>query len=579
MAVSSDAEGNLVFYVIPMDDEMKECAAKAAFIIPREHIGDGMWHRGYIEFDFGNTRAKYAQIAPRINESQRRGPGHWIVDDIAVKKIPARLELPRFGLERPLLYRGEECELTCVLKNSGDEPLADVILSVTSDDAITISGREAKVSLGSLGPEEEVEIKWRVRALEAGPATLNLKAEGGGKTIRKALLIPIAESPERCEHETLECEGFRLKFFKGESGFSHFGVEAREELGMGLLIGELRYREGGQEKLIPLTLTKSRWADSSLELTGEDGAYRCHFSAKPGERFVDIEFSLEVKDAALRGLRFIERFNVPRGAQTWEIPLHTPDVLASAYGVEIYLEAYRLTKDRSYLEKAIYWAKTGLPFIYLWNADDQPIMLYGSIPVFGGTWFTGLWFGRLVQWCGLDYAYSLIRLAKYDSSLPWRRIAEGITISGMQQQNWTTEDDPSHKGMYPDAFDVTIGRPPYKWDLSPIKILRNLLAIVGYDEELSTVILDGVHITSATGITHAERHDGTITVELSKPLGSINFVLVTGVDEPGGVTADGNVIHRKSRNRESESWWDYMEDRRFLLIRVKHEDKVVLRIS
>jgi len=296
-------------------------------------------------------------------------------------------------------------------------------------------------------------------------------------------------------------------------------------------------------------------------------------------RYAGITGDGEVKDAALRGLRFIERFNVPRGAQTWEIPLHTPDVLASAYGVEIYLEAYRLTKDRSYLERAIYWAKTGLPFIYLWNADDQSIMLYGSIPVFGGTWFTGLWFGRLVQWCGLDYAYSLIRLAKYDSSLPWRRIAEGITISGMQQQNWTTEDDPSHKGMYPDAFDVTIGRPPYKWDLSPIKILRNLLAIVGHDEELSTVILDGVHITSATGITHAERHDGTITVELSKPLSSMSFVLVTDVDEPGGVTADGNVIHRKSRNRESESWWDYMEDRRFLLIKVKHEDKVVLRIS
>ncbi|MCX8109003.1 MAG: hypothetical protein N3G20_09385, partial [Verrucomicrobiae bacterium] len=65
-------------------------------------------------------------------------------------------------------------------------------------------------------------------------------------------------------------------------------------------------------------------------------------------------------EAALRHLRELDKFRhtVPRGAQTWEIPLHTPDILASAYLVRAYVRGYELTGDHSFLELARYWAWT-----------------------------------------------------------------------------------------------------------------------------------------------------------------------------------------------------------------------------
>ena len=77
----------------------------------------------------------------------------------------------------------------------------------------------------------------------------------------------------------------------------------------------------------------------------------------------DVELIRE----GLRVLKAMDRFRntVPRGAQTWEVPLHTPDILASAHLVKAYTIGYELTGDPEYLEQARYWAWTGLPFIYL----------------------------------------------------------------------------------------------------------------------------------------------------------------------------------------------------------------------
>ena len=47
--------------------------------------------------------------------------------------------------------------------------------------------------------------------------------------------------------------------------------------------------------------------------------------------------------AGLKALEFMEQFTVPRAAQVWEVPVHTPDVLASADASEAYLEGYLIT--------------------------------------------------------------------------------------------------------------------------------------------------------------------------------------------------------------------------------------------
>lgn len=139
---------------------------------------------------------------------------------------------------------------------------------------------------------------------------------------------------------------------------------------------------------------------------------------------------------------------VPRGAQTWEIPLHTPDILASGYLVKAYVLGHVLSGREDYLEQACYWAWTGVPFVYLANPTEGRIGPYATIPVFGATNWKGSWFGRPVQWCGLVYASALHLLHQYEPEGPWLQIAKGITASGLQMA-WPL-DDPERLGLLPD---------------------------------------------------------------------------------------------------------------------------------
>jgi hypothetical protein len=152
-------------------------------------------------------------------------------------------------------------------------------------------------------------------------------------------------------------------------------------------------------------------------------------------------------------LRRLDKFHgtAPRGAQTWEIPLHTPDILASAYLVRAYVTGYELTGDRHFLDEAIYWAWTGVPFVYLVNPTGQPVGSYATIAVLGAThWKAPNWMGLPVQWCGMVYADALYRLTAHDGSGPWRQLADGITASGIQQTY--PPGEANRAGLLPDSF-------------------------------------------------------------------------------------------------------------------------------
>jgi hypothetical protein len=145
--------------------------------------------------------------------------------------------------------------------------------------------------------------------------------------------------------------------------------------------------------------------------------------------------------------------SVPRGAQTWEIPLHTPDIMASAYLVGCYVKGYELTGRTDLLEQAKYWAWTGLPFIYLGRSFGGAIGDYATIPVLGATqWVAPVWLGRPVQWCGLVYRNNLLHLSHHDSAGPWKQIADSVTASGLQQ-TWP-HTDIGRQGLLPDFFFV-----------------------------------------------------------------------------------------------------------------------------
>jgi hypothetical protein len=145
--------------------------------------------------------------------------------------------------------------------------------------------------------------------------------------------------------------------------------------------------------------------------------------------------------------------SVPRGAQVWEVPLHTPDILASAYLVRAYTLGYMIAPKPDYLEQSRYWAWTGLPFVYLANPTEGEVGPYATIAVLGATnWRAPVWFGQPVQWCGLVYGSALHLLSRYDQAGPWAQIAKGITAAGLQM-TWPTTDQ-KRQGLLPDFFHL-----------------------------------------------------------------------------------------------------------------------------
>ncbi len=248
-----------------------------------------------------------------------------------------------------------------------------------------------------------------------------------------------------------------------------------------------------------------------------------------------------------RALRYLAQQRRPEGAQTWELPLHVPDLLAAPHGINACLNAYEATGNAQYLQEARRWALRGVPFIYLWRAADRPIMLGASIPVFGVTWLSQQpWFGVAVQWNGLVYARALYRLAEYDPTLAWRRLADTITMCAVQQQEWITERYPADEGFYPDAFSITRGSEEYHWDLNPRLIPPCLARKMGFAIEPLTRVVhaDGRPIAvTAPGLKNARWESNHLTIEIEPPaeLPAL-FVLVSGLPSAEQVLLNGQPL-------------------------------------
>lgn len=192
---------------------------------------------------------------------------------------------------------------------------------------------------------------------------------------------------------------------------------------------------------------RTHWEPQANGLAGQKVAALLELACVSGDQDLVRE--------GLRVLRALGRFDrtVPRGAQTWEIPLHTPDILASAHLVKAYTRGYELTGEQEFLDRAVYWAWTGVPFVYLDKPTPQPVGAYATIAVLGATnWRAPVWFGQPVQWCGLVYADALYGLASHAPRGPWKQLADGITACGIQF-TWTQQDR-DRQGLLPDFYHL-----------------------------------------------------------------------------------------------------------------------------
>lgn len=278
---------------------------------------------------------------------------------------------------------------------------------------------------------------------------------------------------------------------------------------------------------------------SSLGEPGETAVGLCASQAADILQYALISGNEEAERQGLKALAFMGSFKVPRAAQVWEVPVHTPDLLASAQACDAYLLGYQLTGEDPYLQKAVFWARTGLPFIYAWQAPEiDPVMLYGSIPVFGATFYTWSWFGRLVQWNGLAYAHSLYRLEAFDQSLPWRHVATGLVRSGINQQQTET----GFQGLYPDSYGMIDNSISWGLMLGPAGLLQTLLPMMGMDPWVGTVRVNAsgreIRITAPARISHGQTagtEDLSFTVEPSLPVPCGLQCIVAGLPGPRDV--------------------------------------------
>ncbi len=255
-------------------------------------------------------------------------------------------------------------------------------------------------------------------------------------------------------------------------------------------------------------------------------------------RCVRLQGSTPHLEAAKKALARLDRFEVPRGAQTWEVPLHTPDILASAQAVEAFVLAYELTEDRAYLDSAVRWAWTGVPFVYLWG--DLPVMPYATIPVFGATnWQAPVWFGTPVQWCGLVYAWSLYRLAPHVPDGPWKKLADGITLSGMQQQY----PDGAKAGCFPDVFYLRAQQRAGP-TINPAPLLMLQAFLEGRNPDLVQTSLGGLRVVHLPGLRNVQLDIGKLSFTLPEGARAQEVVVVGAMLQPAeGSTATVRQVH------------------------------------
>ncbi len=312
---------------------------------------------------------------------------------------------------------------------------------------------------------------------------------------------------------------------------------------------------------------------------------------------------------ALKGLDKLNSFTVPRGAQTWEVHAHAPDVFAAGLAIDCNIAGYHLTGDEKYLDHATFWAKTGLPFIYTWvppldpvpaavlHFDDngegpnpvmsKPSLFYSetkrritpgaTIAVMGSSFYFVNWFGAPVQWCGLEWAGSVQALMKLRPDPILQSAADAVFVSGAQQQfdkGWAA-------GTYPDSWTLATNIASTAF-IAPDTILTYAYGILGEKNpaSVSTARFNtpkGNACLNSYAVIESFHYDPssrTLTSRLKHFAGQDVYSCITNSDSPATVSVDGIEMTRVDDLRSARSGWSYDAENRALHVKYRAKDRL-----
>ena len=189
----------------------------------------------------------------------------------------------------------------------------------------------------------------------------------------------------------------------------------------------------------------------------------------------------EMFSAITKALEYLEHCVIPSGGFYWDTPFHTPDLQAAATLVWLYTWAYEYSGNKHYLDRAVHFAYTGLPFVY-----QTEHALYGTVGKFGGTnRRLPLHFGLLSTRTGVQYAYALNLLSKHDEQADWKAVAQGILQATENLQYL----DGEKAGCVPEFFDV-VKQERLGWSMNPCALVSLRWAVEGKFDSLF-VLVDG----------------------------------------------------------------------------------------
>jgi hypothetical protein len=293
----------------------------------------------------------------------------------------------------------------------------------------------------------------------------------------------------------------------------------------------------------------------------------------------------EAEAAGLKALEHMKRYVIPRAAQVWEIPLHTPDIMGSARGATAFRLGYLLTGERDYLHRQQYWLATGLPFVYSWGHPQWPYWHYATIPVYGPTHYRAPnWIGLPVQWCGLVYAEEALRSTQTPPIPYFRQVAAGIVSSALYQQ--PTEGE--YRGLLPDSypFAAAKGNGPF---INPETILRPLWLMRGYDFKVESLVLPrgddrSLRLSALARISTATLSpDNAVRANLSAVRNLPFGVALCGLKNPPlDVSWQGKPVPARDELNRNQNGWRYLPDRAWLLINLLgtgKDDQLLVKLA